>query len=173
MQYRCQRNYPLGFLMAIAFLGTGISAQTNAADGVAIEQPPIESALADKTWQLVRIMSMNDTELVPQDRTLYTMRFKSDGDVQIRADCNRAGGSWTSETAGKLQFGPLASTKALCPPDSLHDEYMAQFPWVRSYVTKDGNLFLATMADGEIIEFEPADFPVAATVLGNDIRTGV
>jgi hypothetical protein len=32
---------------------------------------------------------------------------------------------------------------------------MAQFPWVRSYVTKDGGLFLATMADGSIIEFEP------------------
>ena len=171
MQYCRQRNYPLGLVMAIAFLATGISAQTSAADGVAIEQPPVESTLAGRTWQLVRIMSMNDTESVPKDRTLYTMRFKSDGDVQIRADCNRAVGNWTSETAGKLQFGPLASTKALCPPDSLHDEYMAQFPWVRSYVTKDGNLFLATMADGSIIEFEPADLSVAATVLGHDIRT--
>jgi hypothetical protein len=26
---------------------------------------------------------------------------------------------------------------------------------VRSYVMKDGHLFLATMADGSIIEFEP------------------
>jgi hypothetical protein len=37
----------------------------------------------------------------------------------------------------------------------LHDRYLAQFPWVRSYVMKDGRLFLATMADGSIVEFEP------------------
>jgi hypothetical protein len=32
---------------------------------------------------------------------------------------------------------------------------MGQFQWVRSYVLENGNLFLATMADGSIIEFEP------------------
>jgi hypothetical protein len=37
---------------------------------------------------------------------------------------------------------------------------------------KDGNLFLATMADGSIIEFEPADSgSPAATVLGQEVRT--
>lgn len=35
---------------------------------------------------------------------------------------------------------------------------------------KDGHLFLATMADGAIIEFEPLP-PVGATVLGEDVRT--
>lgn len=57
----------------------------------------------------------------------------------------------------------------MCPPDSLHDRCLVQFPWVRSYVKQDGNLFLATMADGSIIEFEPA--PLAATVYGEKIRT--
>jgi len=75
--------------------------------------------------------------------------------MRVRADCNLGTGSWTSESAGQLQFGEIAATQALCPPGSLHDRYMAQFPWVRSYVTKDGGLFLATMADGSIIEFEP------------------
>lgn len=75
--------------------------------------------------------------------------------MRVHADCNLGTGSWTSESAGQLQFGLIAVTHALCPPDSLHDSYMAQFPWVRSYVMKDGHLFLATMADGSIIEFEP------------------
>ncbi|MBL8201623.1 MAG: hypothetical protein JNK40_11665 [Chromatiales bacterium] len=47
--------------------------------------------------------------------------------------------------------------------------YLAQFEWVRSYVMKDGHLFLATMADGAIIEFEPLP-PVVATVLGEEVR---
>ena len=48
---------------------------------------------------------------------------------------------------------------------------MAQFPWVRSYVMRDGHLYLATMADGSIIEFEPVELPLAATVLGEEVRT--
>jgi hypothetical protein len=46
---------------------------------------------------------------------------------------------------------------AMCSPGSLADRYLAEFQWVRSYVMKDGHLFLATMADGSIIEFEPVD----------------
>lgn len=144
---------------------------THAFGAVPIEQPSVQSALIGKTWRLVGVMSMNDTESIPDDRSRYTLRLQADGSVQIRADCNRAMGNWSSAAAGKLRFGPLAATKAMCPPDSLHDTYLAQFPWVRSYVMKDGNLFLATMADGSIVEFEPAPLPVAATVLGDDIHT--
>ena len=43
----------------------------------------------------------------------------------------------------------------MCPPPSISDRYLAQFEWVRSYVMHDGHLFLATQADGAIIEFEP------------------
>jgi heat shock protein HslJ len=158
----------LGASLIVGFVAP---TQVESAGGVTIEQPAVKAALTDRDWQLVRIMSMDDTESVPADRSLYTLRLNTGGDVQIRADCNRASGNWTSTSPGKLEFGTLGATKALCPPDSLHDAYMAQFPWVRSYVTKDGNLFLATMADGSIIEFEPAGTPVAATVLGQKIYT--
>jgi len=167
---RCPINH-LGFFALVLNATMGLAQAADTAPPNAIEQPPVESALTDKTWQLVRIMSMDDTESVPDDRSLYTLRLNSGGDAQIRADCNRTFGDWTSQSPGKLEFGMLGATKALCPPNSLHDDYLAQFPWVRSYVTKDGHLFLATMADGSIIEFEPAPLPLAATVLGEDIRT--
>lgn len=138
---------------------------------VQIEQPSVQSALLGRVWQLVEIVSMDDRVDAPDDRSLYTMVFKADGTVQIQADCNHGIGSWTSAAPGKLQFGNIAATQALCLPDSLHDSYMAQFPWVRSYVMKDGHLFLATMADGSIIEFEPVEMPLAATVLGEEVRT--
>ncbi|MCG6930987.1 MAG: META domain-containing protein [Desulfofustis sp.] len=136
-----------------------------------IQQPSAMSFLPGRIWQLVEIVSMDDRVEVPDDPTLYTVEFKTDGTAQIRADCNRGSGSWTSTAAGQLQFGPIASTRAMCPPGSLHDRYLAQFPWVRSYVEKGDHLFMATMADGSIIEFEPIELPLAATVLGEDIRT--
>jgi para-nitrobenzyl esterase len=75
--------------------------------------------------------------------------------MNVLADCNRGKGSWASESDSQLQFGPIAATRAMCQPESLHDRYLSQFEWVRSYVMRDGHLFLATMADGSIIEFEP------------------
>lgn len=111
--------------------------------------------LGDTSWRLVKIMSMDDTTYVPDDPSLYTLMFGVDGSVSLLADCNRGTGTWTSESDSQLQFGPIAATMAMCPPGSLHDRYMAQFAWVRSYTMSDGHLFLATMADGAIIEFEP------------------
>ncbi len=119
------------------------------------EPPATGSRLAGTSWRLVQIMSMDDTTYTPDDPSLYTLELGSDGTASIRADCNRGSGAWTSESDSQLQFGVIAATQAQCAPDSLHDQYMSQFQWVRSYVMKDGHLFLATMADGSIIEFEP------------------
>ena len=43
----------------------------------------------------------------------------------------------------------------ISPPGSLHDQIVKQWENIRSYVMKDGHLFLALMADGGIYEFEP------------------
>jgi len=117
--------------------------------------PASASELAGTSWQLLNITSMDDRVDVPDSPAKYTLEFRPDGTAQVVADCNRAAGTWTSESASRLQFGPLASTRALCPPESLSERYLAQFEWVRSYVLEGGHLFLATMADGSIIEFEP------------------
>ena len=129
-----------------------------------------DSALAGTAWQLVKIMSMDDSTYEPRDRSLYRLEFRSDSSASILADCNRGTGFWTSEAPPKLRFGPLASTSAMCQPGSIAEKFMAEFQWVRSYTMKDGHLFLATMADGSIIEFEPLA-PVAAIVLGEQIRS--
>jgi len=129
------------------------------------------SVLTERTWQLVEIVSMNDTIKVPEEPTRYSILFTKDGTVEIEADCNRGRGSWTSTVPGNMQLGPIAATQAHCSPESLHDTFIAQFPWVRSYVINDGHLFLATMADGSIIEFEPVELPLAATVMGEPVRT--
>ena len=49
----------------------------------------------------------------------------------------------------------MALTRAMCPPGSLHDQIVKQWPNLRSYVMRHGHLFLSLMADGGIYEFEP------------------
>jgi para-nitrobenzyl esterase len=43
----------------------------------------------------------------------------------------------------------------MCPPGSLHDHIVTQWPFVRSYTVEGGHLFLSLMADGGSYEFEP------------------
>jgi heat shock protein HslJ len=143
---------------AVALLGACLSACAFA------------SELDATAWRLVNIASMDDTVHVPDDSARYTLELQPDGRASIRADCNRGTGTWTSEDASRLTFGAIAATRPMCTPGSLSDTYLAQFEWVRSYVLRDGHLFLATMADGSIIEFEPLP-PVVAVVLGLAVRT--
>jgi hypothetical protein len=53
----------------------------------------------------------------------------------------------------------MATTRALCPPGSLSDRYLAHLARVASWTVRDGRLHLATRADGAILEFQPAPGP--------------
>jgi para-nitrobenzyl esterase len=112
--------------------------------------------LGGTSWQLVKFRGGDGTVLTPDEKAKYTLAFNADGSFAARIDCNRGRGAWTSPAAGRLEFGPMALTRAMCPPESLHDRIVRQLPYVRSYVIRDGHLFLSLMADGGSYEFEPA-----------------
>jgi para-nitrobenzyl esterase len=95
------------------------------------------------------------TTLTPADRSKYTIDFASGGRVAVQIDCNRGSGTWKSAGPHQLQVGTLALTRAQCPPGSMHDQIVTQWPNIRSYVIKNGHLYLSLMADGGIYEFEP------------------
>jgi para-nitrobenzyl esterase len=113
-------------------------------------------SLAGTSWQLRRFVGGDDTVLTPDDKTKYTIAFTADGALNVRFDCNRGRGTWKSAAPPQLEFGPLALTRAACRAGSLHDRIVKQWPFVRSYVIKNGQLFLSLMANGGIYEFEPA-----------------
>lgn len=112
-------------------------------------------ALPGTSWQFVRFQGGDGRVQVPDDRAKYTIAFAVDGGVSVRFDCNRGRGSWKSDWPGQILFGPLALTRAMCPAGSLHDQFVKHWFYVRSYVLRDGRLYLALMADGGIYEFEP------------------
>ena len=51
------------------------------------------SELTGTSWQLVRIVSMNDSIDVPNDSAKYTMELLVGGQAVMHADCNRGAGS--------------------------------------------------------------------------------
>lgn len=127
------------------------------------------------SWELVKFQGGDEKTLIPDDRAKYTVVFESDGRISVRVDCNRGRGTWKSSGPNQLRFGPLALTRAMCPPALLNDRIVKDWPYVRSYILKDGHLFLSLMADGGIYEFEPiqnagqnATIPgLPATFIGN------
>jgi para-nitrobenzyl esterase len=105
-------------------------------------------------WQLVEIQSMDGGVTRPEERSKYTLAFAEDGRLAVRIDCNRGTGTWDARE-GQLQIGPLAMTRAMCPPGSLHDRMLRDLGLVRSYATEDGRLQLSTASDGGTYVFEP------------------
>ena len=120
--------------------------------GCARVAPP--ETLAGTSWRLVKFQGGEGAVAAPDDKATYTVAFDANGTYSLRVDCNHGRGGWKSAGPGQVEFGPMAITRAMCPPGSLHDHIVKRWPFVRSYLIKDGRLYLSLMADGGIYEFE-------------------
>jgi heat shock protein HslJ/membrane-bound inhibitor of C-type lysozyme len=132
--------------MVMALLLTLVASTANA-------QTP--DTLAGTAWQLVKFQGSDDKTLTPDDKSKYSIEFGTDGAASARVNCNRGRGTWKSAGPGQLEFGPLALTRMMCPPDAVQERFARDWLLVRSYVLRNGHLFLSLMADGGIYEFEP------------------
>ncbi len=109
--------------------------------------------LAGTAWQLRSIQSMDDNLYVPRPKAKFILWFLPDNSLAVEADCNRGQGSWRQDQSS-LSLGPIALTRALCEDSSMQDRFIGDLEYVRSFVINDRRLFLATMADGAILEFD-------------------
>ena len=117
--------------------------------------PPVHLAgIGDTSWRLVKFQGGDGGVLTPDDKAKYTVAFTNSGDVTVRFDCNKGRGSWILNGPNQVRFGPLAITRTVCPPGSLHDHLVKQWSLIRSYTLKDGRLYLSLMADGGSYELE-------------------
>jgi para-nitrobenzyl esterase len=132
------------------------AAPPDAANAPSAASSAAPANLAGTSWQLVKFTGSDGSKLEPDDSTKYTLAFQSDGVVVARIDCNRGRGTWKSVEPGQLVFGPLALTRMMCPPGSMHDRVAADWDAVRSFALKDGHLYLSLMADGGTYEYAPA-----------------
>jgi len=128
---------------------------------------------AGTTWQLVAIQSMDDAQGVTKvdDPRRFTLEFGRDGRAAFRLDCNRGTGDYTVKPAGDgvsgtMSLGPIAATRAVCPPPHLDERVARDMAYVRGYLLKEGKLYLSLMADGGIYEWVPVH--AAGTALDKD-----
>jgi heat shock protein HslJ len=145
----------LDVLGVALLLGVVHCGQAREEAGPAAAATPPADNLGGTSWRLVKFQGGDETILTPDDPAKYTITFQPDGRVSARIDCNRGMGSWRSPGPPQLELGPLALTRMMCPEGSLHDQIARQWTYVRSYMIRDGHLFLSLMADGGIYELEP------------------
>lgn len=131
-----------------------------------------DSRLDGTDWRLVEFQSMDDTigTQRPQDASLYTMSLKADGSVALRLNCNRAMGTWSAESSdngysGRFEFGPLATTRAMCPPPSMDQQISSHARYIRSYLIQGKRLYLSLMADAGIYVWEEGTLSSATQTL--------
>ena len=122
----------------------------------ATPMPEKPTSLDGTSWQLVKFTGGDGKVLTPDDKSKYTLAFNADGTLDARIDCNRGRRGWKAADKGELELGAMAVTRAMCPPGSIDHEIARRLHHVRSYLIKDGRLFLSMMADGGVFEFEPA-----------------
>lgn len=118
-------------------------------------EPNHTATLDGSHWRFIEFQSMDDavgTKRPPAGQT-YTMTLMADGSVAMQLNCNRGSGTWRLKpsqggSGGSFEFGPLATTRALCPQPSMDETLAQQSRYVRSYVLENDTLYLNLMADG-------------------------
>lgn len=111
--------------------------------------------LAGTAWQLVRFEGGDGKVVTPTQRDRYTLDFSANGSLAARIDCNRGRGVWKSSAEPQLALSVPVMTRAFCGQGSMHDQIVKHLPFIRSFVIRNGHLFLSLQADGGIYEFEP------------------
>jgi heat shock protein HslJ len=87
----------------------------------------------------------------PGDPSAYTLRFEPDGTLELRVDCNRAGGSYRLEQS-RLVLEITHSTMAACAPESLDRAFLKDLNEVVSYSVREGHLYLVLKNDSGTME---------------------
>ena len=133
-------SHKLTKLMAV-FLLSGLLLT---ACGGAGTPAPAGSDLLGKTW-LWQETDFNSGKTIPVlAPASYTLQFLADGKINIKADCNSGGGSYVVTNDVNLTIRVETMTQAMCPPDSLSDEYVKELNDTGSYkIERNGELVLA------------------------------
>jgi len=120
--------------------------------------PPVVTPSSDQlvgpVWQWQRTQLGSAPVVVAAAPERYTLAFDGGGRVNVRADCNRGGGSFEVNGAA-MKFGAIALTRMGCPPGSQDGEFLRSLAQAARYTVDRGELVL-TLANGAAMRFRPA-----------------
>jgi heat shock protein HslJ len=115
-------------------------------------EQPGEPKITDITWQWVRFNSGDGSQITVDDPNQYSIVFREDGSVEIKADCNNALGTYKAKDSSlRISLGP--TTLAECGEESLYNQYLVNLENVATYALDGGTLYLNLKADAGNIVF--------------------
>ena len=111
-----------------------------------------DALLATGIWVWQGTRMADDTRMVPDAPDRYTLEFQPGGRVNVRADCNRGSGSYLLN-GRSLTFGPIALTRAMCPPGSKDAEFLKGLAAVSGHQDNGGELVLTLAGNAGAMRF--------------------
>jgi heat shock protein HslJ len=105
-----------------------------------------DTLLTNTVWSWRETVMSDDKRIRPDAPERYTLTFQPGGMVAVRADCNRGSGSYLLN-GGSLSFGPVALTRAMCPPESRDADFMKGLGAVSGQLFRNGELVLTLQFD--------------------------
>lgn len=134
----------------------GASAAASTAAGASTDARPVgDVPLRGTVWQWQATAGADGATNPVSKPSLYTVEFRDDGTIGVRADCNSAGGTHSSDGQNLSIFiGP--QTEVACPTGSLSDVFLRDLAKVGGYRLQGGTLDLALQTEGGTMSFVPA-----------------
>ncbi|MEL6662690.1 MAG: META domain-containing protein [Pseudomonadota bacterium] len=112
----------------------------------------LKGLMAGSNWDILDISGQAMLETAPA-----SIAFASDETASGSAGCNSFNGSFSLDEA-RLEFGPLATTRKLCPELVMDQERFVLDTLgevISAGVNEEGVLFLSTL-NGDVIRLSPA-----------------
>ena len=110
--------------------------------------------IAGPVWQWVQTLYSDDRKVVPANPENYTIQFQEGGTLNVKADCNQKGGTYSSSAQEKrISIEITHSTMAFCPEGSLEDEFVKGLSAAAIYFIKDGDLYIDLKYDSGTMRF--------------------
>ena len=96
----------------------------------------VRDGIVGVEWHFFEFESGDGSQVFVDDPSRYTLLLNPDGTATVKADCNNGSGSYQLD-GSSLTIDIVAVTRALCPPDSLSEDYLRLLGDVVTYVEKD------------------------------------
>jgi heat shock protein HslJ len=108
--------------------------------------------VVNTVWKWQQTLENNDTKAVPSNPDHYTLKLLPEGRVSIRADCNQAGGAYTSNGT-RLSIEITHTTMAACPPESLEQRFVRYLNAAAGYFVEGDALYIDLKYDTGTMKF--------------------
>jgi heat shock protein HslJ len=106
------------------------------------ENPIAPTEIRNVTWKLETIERPGSATITVPNPEQYTLRFESNNNLAVRADCNSCGGRYTLD-GSSLSIGDMACTLIACAVPGLDTTFTSALANVRS-ATMSGDRLVIT-----------------------------